>query len=108
MIELPKEACLNPDDVAAVISNEAHEGHEGIFLATHTPIRDFEVTGSQAGEIDGRDEQAVLFALSDLSRSHAFCVFQGEPERTIVVLGKILSVCVELGGLIISKKTIIT
>src|SRR3546814_2200259 len=47
--------------------------------ATHTPIRDFEVTGSHAGEIDGRDEQAVLLALSDPSRSHAFCVVQGEP-----------------------------
>src|SRR3546814_9864516 len=79
MIELPKEACWNSDDVAAVISNEALEGHEGIFLATHTPIRDFEVTGSHAGEIDGRDEQAVLLALSDPSRSHAFCVVQGEP-----------------------------
>src|SRR3546814_13054489 len=40
---------------------------------------DFEVTGSHAGEIDGRDEQAVLLALSDPSRSHAFCVVQGEP-----------------------------
>src|SRR3546814_16369412 len=79
MVELPKEACWNSDDVAAVISNEALEGHEGIFLATHTPIRDFEVTGSHAGEIDGRDEQAVLLALSDPSRSHAFCVVQGEP-----------------------------
>src|SRR3546814_3254321 len=47
--------------------------------ATHTPIRDFELTGSQAGEIDGRDEQAFLLALSDPSRSHAFCVVQGEP-----------------------------
>src|SRR3546814_19044966 len=79
MIELPKEACWNSDDVAAVISNEALEGHEGIFLATHTPIRDFEVTGSHAGEIDGRDEQAVILALSDPSRSHDFFVVQGAP-----------------------------
>lgn len=79
MTELPLKACWRAKDVSAVINNEALEGHEGIFLATHTPIRGFTVSGSHAGEITGRDERSVLAALSDPARRHAFCVVQGEP-----------------------------
>ncbi|KQY25907.1 ATP-binding protein [Rhizobium sp. Root483D2] len=72
-------ACWRAEDATAIISNEALEGHEGIFLATHSPIADFEVSGSHGGEIEGRDETALLDVLADGTRRHAFCVVQGEP-----------------------------
>ncbi|WP_281978780.1 hypothetical protein [Pseudorhizobium flavum] len=75
----PMKACWRSEDATAIISNEALEGHEGIFLATHTPINDFHVSGSHGGEIQGRDEAALLDVLSNGSRQHAFCVVQGEP-----------------------------
>jgi len=75
----PMIACWRAEDATAIISNEALEGHEGIFLATHSPIADFEVSGSHGGEIEGRDETALLDVLADSARRHAFCVVQGEP-----------------------------
>lgn len=75
----PRTACWAAENVAPVLGNEALEGQEGVFLATHTPIRDFAIAGSHAGEIRGRDERAVLEALTDPTREHAFCVVQGEP-----------------------------
>lgn len=75
----PMTACWRVDDATAIISNEALEGHEGIFLATHSPITDFDVSGSHGGEIDGHDEAALLDVLADPARRHAFCVVQGEP-----------------------------
>lgn len=75
----PMTACWRVEDATAIISNEALEGHEGIFLATHSPITDFDVSGSHGGEINGRDEAALLDVLSDSARKHAFCVVQGEP-----------------------------
>ena len=79
MTSLPMEACWRSQDVSAVISNEALEGHEGIFLATHTPIKGFAIAGSHAGEIAESDEQSVLDVLALSDREHAFCVVQGEP-----------------------------
>jgi hypothetical protein len=79
MNDMPDKACWRAEDVSAILNNEALEGHEGVFLATHTPIIGFDVLGSHAGEIEGRDEHAVLSALSDPGRRHAFCVVQGEP-----------------------------
>ncbi|PDQ20115.1 hypothetical protein CN311_15980 [Mesorhizobium sanjuanii] len=78
-MELPLKACWNAEDVSRIISNEALEGHEGVFLATHTPIAGFSVSGSHAGEIEEPTEEAVLWTLSDPGRRHAFCVVQGEP-----------------------------
>jgi hypothetical protein len=79
MRDLPQKACWRAADVGAVISNEALEGHEGIFLATHSSISGFDILGSHAGEIEKPNERAVLTALSDKARHHAFCVVQGEP-----------------------------
>jgi hypothetical protein len=79
VIQLPTKACWRAEDVSAIISTEALEGHEGIFLATHTPIIGFDVTGSHAGEISEHNEDAVLATLSNSDRRHAFCVIQGEP-----------------------------
>lgn len=78
-MKAPMTACWRVEDASAIISNEALEGHEGVFLATHTPITDFDVSGSHGGEIDGRDEAALLEVLSDSARRHALCVVQGEP-----------------------------
>ena len=79
MNELPQKACWRAVNVSAVISNEALEGHEGVFLATHTPISGFDILGSHAGEIAEPTERAVLVALSAPARRHAFGVVQGEP-----------------------------
>jgi energy-coupling factor transporter ATP-binding protein EcfA2 len=79
MMELPRGPCWDAAAISEVISNEALEDREGVFLATHTPIAGFTVSGSHAGEIEGHDEEAVLKALSAPSRRHAFCVVQGEP-----------------------------
>ena len=68
MTEVPRQACWRAEAVPAVISNEALEGNEGIFLATHTPIRGFTVGGSHGGEIAGDDEQAVMDALANPDR----------------------------------------
>ncbi|POF32611.1 hypothetical protein [Roseibium marinum] len=78
-MELPAKPCWDVVDVSSVIRNEALEDHEGVFLATHTPIAGIAVSGSHAGDINGQDEEAVLAALSVPSREHAFCVVQGEP-----------------------------
>lgn len=78
-MELPLEPCWEADDVTRVISTEALEGHEGVFLATHTPIEGFSVPIDHAGEIASPSERAVLTALAAPVRRHAFCVVQGEP-----------------------------
>lgn len=79
MTQLPTRACWREEEVNAVIGNEALEGHEGVFLATHTPVVGIDVKGSHAAEIVRQDEWGVLDALSDPARRHAFCVVQGEP-----------------------------
>jgi hypothetical protein len=76
---LPNEACWRAEAVAPVISNEALEGAEGVFLATHTPITGFQVFGSHAGEILEASERGLMAALSKPDRQHAFCVVLGEP-----------------------------
>ncbi|TBA94345.1 hypothetical protein ELH55_34215 (plasmid) [Rhizobium ruizarguesonis] len=75
---VPSKACWRSDEVARIVANEALEHQEAIFLATHSPIRGFEVTGSHQNEIASPDEQAVLETLSNRDRNHAFCVVQGE------------------------------
>lgn len=79
MTELPTRACWHEEEVSAIIGNEALEGHEGVFLATHTPVVELAVRGSHAAEIKSHDERGVLDALSTPVRGHAFCVVQGEP-----------------------------
>ncbi|NKC23421.1 hypothetical protein HED50_22800 [Ochrobactrum oryzae] len=58
--------------MAAVVANEALEHHEAVFLATHSPIKGFDIRGSHQGDIRSADESAVLDALSAPSRKHAF------------------------------------
>jgi hypothetical protein len=75
----PLPACWRATDARAVFATEALEGSDAIFLATHTPIEGFDVAGSDAAEVRGNDERAILDTLSVSSRQHAFCVVQGEP-----------------------------
>lgn len=75
----PFPACWRADDARSIFVTEALEGDDAIFLATHTPIEGFDVAGRDAGEFAGTDEHAVLEALADPTRQHAFCVVQGEP-----------------------------
>src|SRR5690606_6761378 len=49
------------------------------FLATHSPIRGFPVSGARHHEISEPTEAGLLDALSDTDRTHAFCVVQGDP-----------------------------
>lgn len=79
MMITPSSACWNSDEVARIVANEALEHQEAIFLATHSPIRGFEVNGSHQSDITSADEHAVLETLSNLDRKHAFCVVEGEP-----------------------------
>src|SRR5208337_2933619 len=72
-------ACWRAEDARAIFVTEALEGDDAIFLATHTPIEGFDVAGRDAGDFSGGNDAAILHALSDLSRHHAFCVVQGEP-----------------------------
>jgi hypothetical protein len=78
-VTTPRKACWHLEDVGKVIGNEALEGHEGVFLATHTTISGFDISGSHKADIADANEGAVLAALSDPERRHAFCVVQGEP-----------------------------
>src|SRR5690349_3003098 len=75
----PAAACWRAEDARAIFVTEALEGDDAIFLATHTPIEGFDVAGRDAGEFSGRDEHAILEAIADPTRQHAFCVVQGEP-----------------------------
>jgi hypothetical protein len=75
----PLAACWTAEQARRVFVTEALEGGDAIFLATHTPIRGFDIAGRDAGEIDGDDEHAILDALANPERRHAFSVVQGEP-----------------------------
>jgi hypothetical protein len=79
MSEIPTQACWRAADAQAIFVTEALEGHEGIFLATHTPTTGFAVSGSLASDLATPDERALLQALAAPGRRHAFCVVQGEP-----------------------------
>ncbi|MEJ1156640.1 hypothetical protein [Prosthecomicrobium sp. N25] len=76
---VPNKACWTADAAKAMFRVEALEGNEAIFLATHSPIRGFTVSGGRADEIRTFDERGVLAAISPPHVHHAFCVIEGEP-----------------------------
>lgn len=78
-LPLPRRACWTSEAAQSIFRTEALEGNEAIFLATHTPIRDFNVAGSQGEEVAEASEQGLLAALSAPGKRHAFCAIQGEP-----------------------------
>jgi hypothetical protein len=71
--------CWSTDDARALLVTEALSGDDSLFLATHTPVRNFEVGGSEASDMAEATEEALIQALSQVDRRHAFCVIQGEP-----------------------------
>jgi hypothetical protein len=76
---VPTKACWTADAAKAMFRVEALEGNEAIFLATHSPIRGFSVSGSRGDEIRTFDERGMLEAISSAQVHHAFCVVEGEP-----------------------------
>ncbi|MEG8049005.1 hypothetical protein QP178_03555 [Sphingomonas aurantiaca] len=72
-------ACWSAESAGAMFRVEALEGNEAIFLATHSPIRGFSVSGARGDEIRTLDERGVLEALTPSAVHHAFCVVEGEP-----------------------------
>jgi len=79
MADLPTKACWRAENARHVLATEALEGSQAVFLATHFPISDFEVEGTRSADVDTRDEQGLLDALSSFDVRHAFCVVEGEP-----------------------------
>lgn len=76
---VPTNACWTAESAKAMFRVEALEGNEAIFLATHSPIQGFSVSGARGDEIKTFNERGVLDALSDRQVQHAFCVVEGEP-----------------------------
>jgi hypothetical protein len=76
---VPVVACWKRDDADAMLRIEALGGDDTLFLATHTPIRGFGIGGAKRQDLAEPTEAALLDALADTRRSHAFCVVQGDP-----------------------------
>lgn len=76
---VPTAACWKRDDADAMLRIEALGGDDTLFLATHTPIRGFGVAGAKRQDLAEPTEAALLDALADPRRAHAFCVVQGDP-----------------------------
>src|SRR5687768_14713621 len=79
MNNLPRSSCWNAEDARAILATEATEGDRRIFLATHSPFTDFDISGTRGGDIESPTEVAVLDTLSSPDTKHAFCVVEGEP-----------------------------
>ncbi|QUD90973.1 hypothetical protein [Phenylobacterium montanum] len=80
MLELlPSRSCWDRDDADVMLRIEALGVDDTLFLATHTPIRGFGVGGAKRQDLDEPTEAALLDALSNPNRTHAFCVVQGDP-----------------------------
>jgi hypothetical protein len=73
------KSCWRRDDAEAMLRIEALSGDDTLFLATHSPIRDFLVSGPKRQDLAEVTEAGLLDALSNSRRTHAFCVVQGDP-----------------------------
>ena len=79
MTDTLQGACWKAEDAKEILATEALEGKTAVFLATHFPIEDFEVSGSQGSDLEAATEGALLEVLSTPSTRHALCVVEGEP-----------------------------
>ena len=70
--------CWTRANADAILQTQALAAEEAIFLATHTPVRDFEAT-SEKFDLEAATQEGLLKTLSNPARRHAFCVVQGEP-----------------------------
>ena len=71
--------CWKAADAREVLRTEALEGSRAVFMAVHSPVRDFEVEGVLAGHVAERSEQGLLEVLEAPEHRHLFCVIEGEP-----------------------------
>jgi hypothetical protein len=76
---MPYRICWEQRSVDQILQTEALAGNDAVFLATHSPIEGFEVSGSRASEVVEATEECLFEALSAYSTRHAFCVVRGEP-----------------------------
>jgi hypothetical protein len=77
--DLPRKACWQAEDARAMLQTEALVSDRSVFLATHSPIQDFEIEGTRGSEVEQPTEGALLDALASPDTHHAFCVVEGEP-----------------------------
>ncbi|MCY1646665.1 hypothetical protein OVA11_06120 [Caulobacter sp. SL161] len=71
--------CWTAEDARSVLRTEALSGADEVFLATHTPVQDFDIEGSHASDVETATESGLLMALANPRRQHGLCVIQGEP-----------------------------
>src|SRR4051812_48919732 len=71
--------CWEQGSVDQILQTEALAGNDAVFLAAHSPIEGFEVSGSRAAEVTEATEQCLLEALVRDTTRHAFCIVRGEP-----------------------------
>lgn len=75
----PNFVCWSADDARRVLKPLALEGHETVFLATHSEIAGFEVHGTRAHQVADASERGLLAAFAARDQEHVACVIEGEP-----------------------------
>ena len=76
---MPYRICWEQRSVDQILQTEALAGNDAVFLATHSPIERFEVSGSRGSELAEATEECLFEALARDTTHHAFCVVRGEP-----------------------------
>ena len=76
---MPYRICWEQASVDQILQTEALAGNDAVFLATHSPVEDFEVGGTRGSEVVEATGESLLEALSRDTTRHAFCVVRGEP-----------------------------
>ena len=61
---MPYRICWEQHSVDQILQTEALAGNDAVFLATHSPIEGFEVSGSRASEVAEATEECLFEALS--------------------------------------------
>ncbi|MGV3524206.1 MAG: hypothetical protein ACO1RX_08280 [Candidatus Sericytochromatia bacterium] len=71
--------CWKADDAEALLQTEAVREHdEALFMATHTPVEDFNVSGKLSALMTQKTERGLLEILSSEKRKHTFVALVGE------------------------------
>lgn len=78
MTDVLSKPCWKRADADAILQTQALAAEDAIFLATHTPVREFEAAAEKF-DLESPTQEGLLETLSHPARRHAFCVVQGEP-----------------------------
>ncbi|QYC11505.1 hypothetical protein [Brevundimonas nasdae] len=70
--------CWTRENADAILQTQALAAQDAIFLATHSPVRDFD-GASEKFDLQSPTQEGLLETLASPTRRHAFCVVQGEP-----------------------------